>query len=356
MKKILFIDYPSFDGHIHSTRIQIEALKELGFEIYCVFKKGYIERHRLEGVVNYVEIPECLYSEKDSHIRYRIEYILSILYSRWHVKRNDWDHIIIQTYEPLSLFLAQSFKGSYIVDQNTASYVDRPSTRWMLQILSSSYKHVVFNSYQKEGLTKHGIKNVYVVPIGAHVIPECIDKSILDKYSLKENHFIFCPSATSVDHEFVARLCRDVLFLNYLRDNHIKMVVKKQYDVDKSYKDCILPLTQYLSEEDYNCLMRYSKFVLLSYLQSFTYRVSGVLLECIESKIKCLINNLPSFRAYEDYLKYKDIFYNNTEELVDLAKKIDGVNVQDMYLPFNSMASIKEAWINTFKESNHDNH
>ena len=272
-----------------------------------------------------------------------------LLYIRLRLKESDWDHIVIQTYEPLSLFLSQCFKGAYIVDQNTASYVDSPQKRLLLKILSSKYKHVVFNEYQKTGLENNGIKNVYVVPIGAHVIPEVTDKSILREYSLEERKFIFCPSATSVDHEFVAGLCQNEKFLNFLSEKNLRFVVKKNYPVDDKYKNRILSLEGYISDEKYDCLMRCSSFVLLSYLKSFTYRVSGVLLECIESNIKCLINDLPSFRAYEKYIRRKDIFYNSVDDLINKANKIDELSENEMYLPFNSMDVIKKSWIETFK-------
>lgn len=349
--KILFIDYLSPDGHIHSTRGQINALLDLGYEIDCVFKEGYIAKHRIEGVNNLLEIPISIYPKRPSHIKARIAETKVLQYAKKRVSNKGYNYTIIQTYEPFSLAAARAYKGAYIVDQNTVSFVDNPIKKLMLLALGNRYHHIVFNEDQKSGLINAGISDVEVVPIPAHYIPENVNSIILEKNNLQPGRYIISPSASSVDHQFMQSLCNSAYFFDFLKGNDLKLIVKKNYSIPDGLCDRIIPLTDYLSEDDYNSLLRHSAFVLLTYPQSFTYRVSGVLLECIKSNIKCLINDLPSFRAYEEYLNGHDIFYTSIEEVVGKGKKLLEFNTINLYKEYNSDEAIKDSWTRIFGQA-----
>ena len=346
-RKILFIDYISPDAHIHSTKPQIDSLTNLGYNVYCVFREGYFKRHGISNAVNYLEIPSSFYPRKSGHLLPRLFYCRILLYIWKNVKDDGWDYTIFQYYELFSLALIPFFSSSFIVNHNTISKTSNPLICLALKSLGKRMRHVVFNSYQAEGLKSVGVDNVYIIPMMAHKLSKISGNEILKRYNIIENKYIFCPSSTSSNPEFISTLCENYAFLRFLNENQLKFVLKCSKGFVENKNPLVVGISEFLPEDEYNRLLKSSSVVLLAYKSTFTFRVSGVLLECIENDIKCIINDIPSFRAYGDYIK-TDIFFADIQEMLYKINMIIRYP-ESIYYPYNTSINIEDAWSETLK-------
>ena len=107
MKKILFLDPFSLTGHVNFNAIYLNALSANDVQIDVVFKENYINLNTISKIGKIIEIPTNYYSNLTGvGIVSRSYMFLQLLYVRRNVDLNNYDIIIMSSYEEISLFFS----------------------------------------------------------------------------------------------------------------------------------------------------------------------------------------------------------------------------------------------------------
>jgi hypothetical protein len=314
MKKILYIDSPSYKGHINFNRIQLNALASLSQNVDCVFKKGYYDELAVRNVRKWLEIPAFLYLNRNSKVAHRLLAVFHLLLIFIKMRFSKFDIIIFSMYDPVVLFFFR-FKGKvFLFNHNNIVYLNNPVKLWFTKHLPFSYTHLVFNEHMKEGLLKYGITNIQMLQQHGPVEPFIFDMPEIGKiFDVKDDmRILFCPSDTSTDKDFIHNLLSSSSFVDFLTENKITVILKGNYQFD-SFHSNVLLINRYLTEREYQNLFLLADIIFLPYIKNFKYRVSGILFSVFVNNKAVVVSNVEGIRAYSNSFKY-DLFFDNLQQ------------------------------------------
>ena len=112
--KILYVDYKSPNGHVQFNRIHLNALKHIG-DIYTVFKENYFEEIQCDGVKKCFDIPSSKYKRNNGRFWSRFEEFQLLRYIKKLINPDEWDYIIISSYDIISMYFAVFFKNIIVI-------------------------------------------------------------------------------------------------------------------------------------------------------------------------------------------------------------------------------------------------
>jgi glycosyltransferase involved in cell wall biosynthesis len=315
--KILYFDIWSPKGHYVFNNIHLKALSQKG-DVYTVFKEGCY-KFEFPHVIPYLEIPEDFYVKNHGYYytRYKLSGMIKWVWCR--VSCEQWDYIILSSYDPFALFISQRFKNAIVIDHNTLGLLDSKIHGFPLRHLSKSIKHIVFNNAMKSRLQECGINSVSVVPHGFlpmehEELSQEDEKEILLKYSLTPtDKIIFLPSLSKETNDMLGQELYNQDFNGFLKQHGLKLITKSK--VKRDSMSNIIILNGYISEKDYQYLFLHSSCNVLLYSKDFKYRTSGVLNECFANNIPCIISDCPGLREYMPYINNENCVFRNSDEL-----------------------------------------
>lgn len=321
--RILFIDSESFEQHLNYNVMQIEALNKLTTDISFIFKKGYAKKLGIHH--NYINIPKCLYCNLSNSFFNR----LLMLCRYWYIifrminKFHKYDSIVISYYDQIPFYFAQLFpKNTYLINHiNIAEIYRSKFKRFLFKKISKRYNQIVMDKMSMEYLKSLGINNVHIVNHG-------IVKPYELNYSCEEHNIIFCPSATSVDGQLMESIISDSEFIDLLKLNDYKLIIKGNYVA--SLNETVVIIDRFLDENEYKNLILCSKIIFLPYSKNFVFRASGVLFEGIANNKIIVARSIPSLMQYNK-------IYNNLYGFVDeydlkiIMKQVIHNNVKQKY-------------------------
>lgn len=346
MKKIYFIDYISPNGHIGFNRIQIKALLNLGFFINGIFREGYYEKIDINNpyFVNYLSIPHNLFRTQNNILR-RIELIkrLKLIHKSIPLDKNDI--VIFSCYETISLCLAPKFGEAYIIDHMSVVDLDSTIKKVFFKHLPISYHHVVFNKYIANRLNKDSIDSI-IIPHGfTEKLQSSTSETVLNKYFLKPQKYIFSPSPSSVDRLYLETICNDPDFNLYLDENKLKFVLRGKYTINKIFRHNYILINGYMEYQDYISLFVNALSIIVCYPDNFKYRVSAVLFESMAYNVPFLLKNNESLNHYSSYsVIANDINWNNSHDLIASIKKIQVSNRKSWYNDLSNLSDPSKNW------------
>jgi hypothetical protein len=139
--------------------------------------------------------------------------------------------------------------------------------------------------------------------------------SAMEHKSKDIKDIIFIPTNKNISMKFNSTIIRNPLFINFLD-------LKNLHIIQNGYNACNLEnitYKEYFSDEEYAENLLTSRFIILPYTKdSFQYRVSGLLLECIANQ-KIVFFYKDNFKEYSKYFNYNPTF-NNVSDLINLIE------------------------------------
>lgn len=321
--KILYLEYLSLYGHVCFNKIWVNTLLETDNVKLTLFMPHEIrdailpeEKISLAASKN---IPQRLYTKNNiPFIRFLYNYI-RFLWVRNHVNFNDYDRVIVSSFDTLSFFFGSFFlKGKFylVCHNNISKAAKRPLLKHVLSILAKKYTFIVFEDYIKEyvnNFTKSS--NILVIH---HGLPNPIKddnfSSNLIPDPSKYKSIVFCPSSSYIDRFFEDLSCK-IDFFNFLRDNNI-LIIFKTKRAFFSQKNIIFA-TKRLTDKEYQSLFTISSAILVPYNKDFQYRISAIMLESIANNKIVLCSNIDAFKTYKTIFDYVYTF-NDIDSMIRL--------------------------------------
>ena len=310
--RILYIDPISSSSHINFNIIHINAIRKITTNIDFVIKEGYWNEISIpESKVKYA-IPITYITKNKGRLISRFYMCLTLWKIRLNIHLQQYDKIILSTYDEIALFFAFYKKPIYLINHNNIASLNNNIKRFFFKHISSINTHIVFEKYIKDYLNSINILNVIVIKHG--LVSHYPSNTIPNEFSYKKKKYLFSPSASSVDWEFVENIIYQKKFITYIENNDIYIILrsnKTYYPPSKHIKI----ITSYLSKEKYISYFYNAAAILLIYPKSFKYRISGVLMEAISYQKRAIMSDIESFRQYKDLFGIDSYFFS-TESLI----------------------------------------
>ena len=332
---VLLIDYRSPQGHEPYLRIQIKSLLEQGFNVKCVLKEGYGNIEEISEDLSLFYIPSALYIDGKG-LKKRLSYIIILRYIKKRIDERKWDAIILTSYEVLSLSLYRPFNKVMIINHNNINDVENNFIkRTCFKLLPKNYKHIVFNSYIADKVEEMTNIRPIIIPHGLPKVKFNVSESILEKLHCKRKTFLFSPSKNSTEASLLEQFCNSVQFNNYLEEKGLTLIVRRKIKVEDRFIKNYHVIERYLSDDEYYTLMTNSLACIICYGDSFKYRVSGTLFECMSLNIPALVSTNESLVVYQKHARYNMFFSSVSDIILELNKLVS------LDLFYNSLGDIK---------------
>lgn len=314
MKKILFIDPFSSDGHVNFNQIFIKELLKEEVTVDFIFKKGYNKKIKMPKLNLIDTFPDSFFNEQKNIIANKLNEIKKMNYVNKIINLSNYDLIILSSYDTVALYLSSIKKKLFLINHNNLQGLNNCMKFFFFKKISKTHNHIVFENYMKNYLRSIGVKNVFKI---SHGLPNKINPTFNINYleKIKRNNFkkfIFVPSSSSSDTDFIQQTILDADFNNFLKSNHTLLIIKGSYVLNSSAN--VLVLNNHLPESEYNFYFIKSDIILIPYKRTFTKRVSAVMYECISNNKPFICSDIEAFRVYEDLIKYKP-YFNSIDDL-----------------------------------------
>lgn len=344
MRRILFIDPFSPDGHINLNSNFVKRLYELPLQIDFALKKGYAEKIGASPDNVKWEIPEKYFNENVGKVKARLNLLRILLGIRERFNLNQYDWVFLSSYEEMSLYFSGLRKKLVLVNHANVAYLDSPVKRYFIKQVAADSRFVVFHEFIKQRAKQFGIRNCEVESIGLSLpysqagdnenFLKGIDPRLIDS---DFRHIVFVPTGVKYGDSFLADLLLNKSFTDFLNKNKILLVVKeKKLTIEN--KNIVL-VKKFLTSEQYQTLFNRSDLILLSYPSSFRYRISAILFECFSNNKMCLLSDIEGFTAFKSHFKY-DAFFSNQQQLMDriaLVLEMDKDIKKDPFVDLNKL-------------------
>jgi hypothetical protein len=321
--KILYIDPLLQNGHINFNTIFIDGLNNAGYQLEYVFVNGYENKLNIDPSKVIYLIPSFLFKQNLGKLVNRVTYFFALILIKYFVDFRNYDFIIFSSFEEISFFLSNTKNGYLINHINVSSSCESKIKYFFLNKVLKNNSLIVLEKGIKDYLATKGNYDIHFLPHGLPK-PKQLIKFNEDNYdsillTLKNyNKILFSPSESSSDKIFINELIKSKQFLKYLENENILFVYKEDLKIAKRN---ILAISGYLSQNLYDYLFLKADIILLAYPQSFKYRVSGILLECMANNKPCAISSVDILESYGDYFNYEALFLN-IDELIHIIGDI----------------------------------
>lgn len=294
------------------NKIHIDSFVKIGCSLHLVGRE-----HQFDNIDNYPQIsksiiPHFFYPEHSlGALINRIIYVLSLIWVRFKFSFSKFDLIIVPTYDPLSIFVLKS-KVNTILITHDGHYLDNKIKRFCVRLTPRHYIHVGLS----EEMTLHiknmlGDRKVAFVPHGLCGMPSEFQRPTFLEGC---NKYVFCPINRLFEQDFVERIFSDIKFETYLKENGLKLVVKKNLlrNVDS---ESVIVIENNLSKKEYDYLIKNSVAVILPYFKEYKYRCSGIMFECVVCDTPVLATRLDAWNYLQNRINL--YMFETANELVD---------------------------------------
>ncbi len=303
-KKVLFIDYILEKGHVNFNHIHIDALKQCGFDVHLILHQLIADNLPYDASQYVAIIPSILRKREGHPLLNRVIFLLTLLYIKVKVRFKDYDHVIISSFDEISLGLLPLCNYMQIICHRNAIGFENSIKRTFLKRLAKHNDFIVFNESMAEPFRQQGIANVHIISHG--VMPAC-NSAPSSEHSHKDIQ-LFHPSVGS-DEIFLRELLSSEDFQQFLVDEHIIFTLRSHLDITPS-SDRIRIIREFLPQKEYKKLFLNSDIILIIYPSTFRFTVSAVSFECVTYKKKALIKNNMALSYCKGFFNYNPFFDN----------------------------------------------
>lgn len=318
MKKILFIDPLSPEGHVQYNRYWIKALRELNLDFETIFRESYTKNFELSEEC--FKLPEELYLKIDSTKNFFLKryYLFKVLL---YIKRNfdleKYDFIIYSSFENFSYYIYKILfreKNSILILHNNIQKLNNYIVKKVLKNISSKNKLISLSEEIKIELEKKGIISFRVT----HPIPEPIEKK---KKKKEEKLVVFSPSKSSIDDEIIQKIFESK---KIKKNQNLKLILRSSNFEKKDSN--ILITKKFYKQMEYNDTFNSAAVILLPYKSSFQNRVSNVFFEAIANNKILLIKKGTYLDAYS--FEKNILYFENILELEEILEEIKDKEIE----------------------------
>ena len=330
---VLYIDVICSDGHVAFNEIYISNLLKTGYEVKLILKKKCIKKLNLPDSLILFELPSFLfYDFKKYGIINRLMMLISFIYINFKIYKLKFSYVYVGGYEEISFYFSFFCKRTILINHNNIDGLNNRVKRYFFRKKSIKHKILVFNEKIKNYLIKIRINNLIV---NSHGLPKVFSSSINNWKYDSFDKVIFLPSSSSSDLKFVLELINNSLFLDFLNTNNILLIIKGNYSIANPN---IIVIDDFIDFEEYKSIFLKSDILLLPYPDSFRYRVSGVLHECLVNNKICLLSQIEAFESYSYHFTYNPFFRN----IIELIERIEFLLKSDQFSTNHSYVFLDE--------------
>lgn len=318
LKKVLFIDPLSQEGHISYNNYWLNSMDKLQIDYDFVFRENYIKLLKKNNGNLIYEIPNKMYHKiegvKNFFLkRYYLIKILNIIKSE--IELENYDVIIFSSFENFS-FLFNNFPSEKIIYAVLHGNLEKIDNKIIFSILKLISKKIIFislDNYIKDILNKIHLDSI-VIP---HPIP--------DPFKNKKNKnlrklTIFSPSKTSIDEKIINSILIDEKFHLFLKENNIKFILRSSL-ID--YRTDYLEITKkYLTENEYQNFFQESSIIFLPYKKEFKNRISNIFFEAISNNKVIISSKCDGLLHYKGKTLDDIFYYDDIKSLKSIILKI----------------------------------
>ena len=346
---ILYIDLLTSSGHLPYNEYQINAFKALGLDVWIICREPQASYFRQKGIKVAFVLDERFYSK---HSHFNRLYLIWIQLKIYHyIRTHHFEYVVIGSYDTITQFLMPLTIDTFIINHVNPTFLDNPIKLLLTNLISNRAIHVALNEDIKSYLaSKLATKRVICVPHGFSKKNK-INCAFQDRDLSLYHKIIFCPSVGSSDIHKIESLLLSTEVLTFLHSNNYLLILKGDYKCSQS--ENILCIHRHLSKEEYDDLFIKSDLILIWYNESFQYRVSGVLFECIGNNKVASIADIPSMRSYEMIFNYNPYINLSIDEIdtysvIDHFQKLLNIGNEILYINTNKVQP-KDSWNQAFK-------
>ncbi len=324
--RVLYCDPISPPGHRTLNRLFVETLVGAGLQVDIAWRDGYLAASEVPDGCHVIPIPKSLFAKGSGKLAARIEQWRVLRFVRSSTERGAYDATLFSSFDEISFALSGIGGRLFLVVHGNAADLENPIKRFFLRWVGRRATFVVFHEFIKRRCENFGLPRVVVEPLGLsdpYVMSReargdalaTVDRRLCGP---RLRHIFFAPAGAKYADAFMATVTADAEFQGFLRENGIALVVK-----DRSLQlDCpnVVILRRSLSDEQYRSLFISSCAIILSYPNSFNYRVSAVLFECFSNEKRILLSDIDGFHAFDANYAY-DAFFRTKEDLMSRMKE-----------------------------------
>lgn len=316
MKKILFIDPLSPEGHIQYNKYWLKLLDELNVEYEIVCKDGYEKEFKVNKDKIKFLVPNNYYKNKKILKKWDIfkyikkEYtILKKIYEN--INEDDYEYVIFSSFENISFYFFKKFhkKNNCIILHNNLRKINNFFIKYILRRLSKKNCLISLSEEIEDNLKKFGIKTKLI----RHPISDLKIKNI-------EEELIFSPSKNSCNESLIYSLFKNEELKKIVDNSKINIYIRSQ--IHNFQEKAITMSSKYLSEEEYLELFSKSFLVLLPYQNHFENRVSNVFFEAIANNKIILASESKGLKYFSKFNEEKIFYYKDVNDLIEKIKYI----------------------------------
>lgn len=326
-------------GHEVFNFIQLDALLAIGCNIHAVVFGNYLNCYKNINKVEITQIPSKYIKTNKSPFHSRINDIKRLIWIKRNIILNHYDYIIFSSYDILSLCFFRFKHKILLINHNNVDQFNSKIKLYLTKKLPLNYEHIVLNEYMGSNLIDFlSNKVVKYIP---HGFLEPSFKMRRPEIVIEGEKFIFCPVNRNYDKFLIENLIHSNIFNNYLEQNNITLLVKKQLI---EYPKRNIKIVGILDDEEYNYMLSNALAVLLPYGEDFKYRCSGILFECVARNTPIIATPREALKIYENNIRI--VFFEDDKSLImsikELQKQITAVYDKEKFQPI-------EYWKNVLK-------
>lgn len=313
MKKVIYIDTASFNGHKQFNKNNINVLGRI-CNLDVFFRKDYLDYSSLFIQNVFESSLNCF----PNYIKYktRIGHFLKSFFGQLKilkevlriVKRNNYDVVIFSWVDIFPFWLkTKSLKNKIYFYEHGLYYTQNHKyTHFFWRHLNKNVCPIILEDYFSKYI-RDVLKCKNKQYLIRHPLGKIDERSCLAEKS-KSNILFFGPSQSN-DYHFIRELYD---YRNQI-PKEVFIVVKGDFEYQSPnlliYKDV-------LSREDYDSYMCNSSYILIPYSPNYNYRTSGVIFEGVACKKKIILLKGNTLQYLAN--KYRNLFIlvDNIESLV----------------------------------------
>lgn len=311
MKRIMYLDFMYYSGHIRSNKNFIKTLGRF-CNVYALTQTNYFDEYDKE----LTEIKSIKLIKKNNlnllkgQLLTRISSIKVMLVSALYTKKIKPDYVFVASFDTLAFkfgrFLFGETENMYLLHTINIDELSNNIKRIIFNSYKNKVKHVVFEQYMKEYL----IGNVGVEADRIFVLPHPLNSNF--KKKSKKFEYRCAGLSNSNDEELINKLIKYEQEQQIFKKNSQRVVLKsKEREFDDGYLKVI---KGFLDKDIYDDYINKAECILVPFSQKFRYRMSGTLVDAFSNNKTVLGNNIPIIEMYaKKYPHICKVFMNEYE-------------------------------------------
>lgn len=326
MKKILFIEYTLEVGHTNYNRIHIDALMSQGNDVHLILHQYTKERLPYPDSQYALVLPHFLRRRNGwlEPLKNRIIYFLALLYIRLKVNLNDYEQIILSSYDEVSLSIMPLCRNMRLTSHGNGLGFENPIKRKLLKHLARHNTFIVFNEEMRRPFLDNGIEQVDIVSHGC-IPPYQFHPNVTIPVDVSGYETVIFHPSSSPDSDFIAQLAGNSELLSLLEKENMLLILRNCHKKGWDSRHVKI-INHYLSTDEYQQMFLHSDIILIAYPDDFRFRVSGVSYECVANGKRLLAKRLPTLNYCREFYNYNPMFDNVSqlcERIIELKSQPD---------------------------------